>query len=188
MQQECRTSQPGGQRRPAEPEQCTRCDVFRDAGPARTAVVCSRIGQRRHLHEVKVVEKFESIYCSKVLYCSDFWLSIDNTKFNPDIVKEFFVDSYAVSLIKDKLPNEYVSNVEYKFACISSSYALESLLAIHQAGMNKAPYSLLICTDIAKYDLESPGEYTQGAAAVAILISNEARLLEINTKTNINAG
>lgn len=55
--------------------------------------------------KVKIINAFTAIYVNKMIYCTDFWLSIDNTKFIPDIKKEFFVDRYAVSLLKDKIRN-----------------------------------------------------------------------------------
>ena len=49
--------EPGGERRPAEPEQRARRDVFVDAGAARAALVGRGVGQGRGLHGVEVVEQ-----------------------------------------------------------------------------------------------------------------------------------
>ncbi len=62
-------------------------------------------------HDIRIVEKYESIKCNKMIYCTDFWISLDNTRFKPNIMKEFFVDRYAVSLIKNKLPKNCIPNV-----------------------------------------------------------------------------
>jgi hydroxymethylglutaryl-CoA synthase len=40
--------------------------------------------------------------------------------------------------------------------------------------------AIVIASDVAKYELESSGEYTQGAGAVAILIANNPAILELN--------
>jgi len=63
-------------------------------------------------YDIRIVEKFESIKCNKMIYCTDFWTSLDNTRFKPNIMKEFFVDRYAVSLIKNKLPQNCFSHVQ----------------------------------------------------------------------------
>ena len=39
---------------------------------------------------------------------------------------------------------------------------------------------LVIASDVARYDLDTPGEATQGCGAVAMLISANPRLLEID--------
>src|SRR6266478_1936715 len=52
-----RTAEPGRQRRPAEPEQRPRGDVFGDAGAAGTALVRRGIRQRGRLGDVEVVQE-----------------------------------------------------------------------------------------------------------------------------------
>jgi hydroxymethylglutaryl-CoA synthase len=44
------------------------------------------------------------------------------------------------------------------------------------SGSARGKKALVICTDIARYGLASPGEPTQGAGAVAMIISEEPRL------------
>ena len=41
---------------------------------------------------------------------------------------------------------------------------------------------IVIVSDIAKYDIGSSGEYTQGAGAVAILVKQNPRLLSFRSK------
>ncbi len=69
------------------------------------------------------------------------------------------------------------SGVEYKFACVSTADALESSLDWLWAGRGNGRCSIVCSTDIAKYPLGSPGEPTQGAGAVALLVKEEPRLL-----------
>jgi hydroxymethylglutaryl-CoA synthase len=66
---------------------------------------------------------------------------------------------------------------QLQFACIGATYALESAVSRIRARDNAKPYALVIASDIAKYPLGSPGEYTQGAGAVALLVSENPRLL-----------
>ncbi len=72
------------------------------------------------------------------------------------------------------------SGVEYKFACVSTADALESSLDWAWAGRNNGRYSIICATDIAKYPLSSPGEPTQGAGAVALLVKDDPQLLAID--------
>jgi len=66
------------------------------------------------------------------------------------------------------------------FACIGAVDALENcLLWLKQ---NPNDYAIVIATDKAKYNFNSTGEYTQGAGAVAMLLSSEPSLLAISIK------
>lgn len=71
------------------------------------------------------------------------------------------------------------------FACIGAVDAMENCL--HWLRYNPDDYAIVIATDIAKYAFNSSGEYTQGAGAVAILLSNEASLLDINLKSGVSS-
>lgn len=70
-----------------------------------------------------------------------------------------------------------VRSVELKQACYAGTAALQMALGI----VAREPGStvLVVSTDIARYALETPGEPTQGAAAVAMLIGSDPELLEI---------
>jgi len=72
------------------------------------------------------------------------------------------------------------SGVEYKFACVSIADALESSLDWAWAGRSNGRSSIICATDIARYPLTSPGEPTQGAGAVALLVKEDPRLLAID--------
>jgi len=73
----------------------------------------------------------------------------------------------------------HVDGVDHVFACIGATYALENTLDWIRSGRNRGKYGVVIATDIAKYDLKSEGEYTQGAGAVAMLLSENPRLLAV---------
>ena len=51
-------------------------------------------------YEIKILERNKSATVNTLLYCSNLWTSLDNTKFKSNIKKEFFIDSYAVALIR----------------------------------------------------------------------------------------
>jgi hydroxymethylglutaryl-CoA synthase len=62
------------------------------------------------------------------------------------------------------------STVEFKAACIGTTFALEGLsywVAAEEEG------------DVAKYPLRSSGEYTQGAGSIALLVKKNPRLLAL---------
>ncbi len=72
---------------------------------------------------------------------------------------------------------ENCRTVEMKQACCSSSSALHFALAT--VALKPKEKVLIIASDIARYGLESAGEPTQGAGAVAMVISATPRIMEI---------
>ncbi|MDJ1371664.1 hydroxymethylglutaryl-CoA synthase [Gulosibacter molinativorax] len=72
---------------------------------------------------------------------------------------------------------------EIKQACYAGTVALQSALGV----IAREPESkvLIVMSDIAKYELEGSGEPTQGAGAVAMLVSANPALVEIEPETGI---
>src|SRR5580658_199169 len=68
---------------------------------------------------------------------------------------------------------------QFQFACIGATYALEAAVSRIRAGDHTKPYSLVNARYVSKYPLATAGEYTQGAGAVALLISENPRLLAL---------
>lgn len=68
------------------------------------------------------------------------------------------------------------STVEYKAACIGTTFALESL-SYWLAAEDSELAGVVIASDVARYPLSSPGEYTQGAGSVSLLLRKRPRLL-----------
>ncbi|KGO84664.1 hydroxymethylglutaryl-CoA synthase [Flavobacterium rivuli WB 3.3-2 = DSM 21788] len=90
------------------------------------------------------------------------------------------IGSFLVSLMEQKFGhNAFLEcdTVDFTFACIGAVDALHN--CIDYVRLNPTKKAIVIATDIAKYDLESTGEYTQGAGAVAILVSANPRILSI---------
>ena len=77
---------------------------------------------------------------------------------------------------------EHAGGIECKFACVSGSYALYDNTNWIRADENNGKAAIVIVSDIAKYDIGSAGEYTQGAGAVAMLIKENPRLLAFDEK------
>jgi len=70
---------------------------------------------------------------------------------------------------------EGTRSIELKHACYSGTAALQ--LAKGHVALNPESKVLIVASDIARYGLSTPGEVTQGAGAVAMLISNEPKVL-----------
>jgi hydroxymethylglutaryl-CoA synthase len=68
--------------------------------------------------------------------------------------------------------------VELKQACYSATAALQMACAL--VARNPDSKVLVVASDIARYDLNSSGEATQGCGAVAMLISANPRLVVID--------
>lgn len=72
---------------------------------------------------------------------------------------------------------------EFKQACYAGTAALQAALGI--IARNPAERVLIITSDVARYELGSPGEPTQGAGAVAMLISANPDVLEIEPVSGV---
>jgi hydroxymethylglutaryl-CoA synthase len=77
---------------------------------------------------------------------------------------------------------EHAGGIECKFACVSGSYALYDNANWIRAEENNGRAAIVIVSDIAKYDMGSAGEYTQGAGAIAMLVKENPRLVIFDPK------
>ncbi|HBK57098.1 MAG TPA: hydroxymethylglutaryl-CoA synthase [Xanthomonadales bacterium] len=69
---------------------------------------------------------------------------------------------------------------ETKHACYGAMAGLTSSTDWIAAGRARGRKALVIASDIARYGLQTPGEPTQGAGAVAMVVSDRPRLAEID--------
>ncbi|MFH8620069.1 hydroxymethylglutaryl-CoA synthase [Streptomyces sp. NPDC017979] len=72
----------------------------------------------------------------------------------------------------------YTRVVELKQACYGATAALQ--FAIGLVHRDPEQQVLVIASDVSKYELDSPGEATQGAAAVALLVGKDPALVRID--------
>ncbi len=91
------------------------------------------------------------------------------------------------------------STVEFKSACIATTHALENVAYWLKAEEDENDFGgsdcgscqsrghvgIVIATDVARYELNSPGEYTQGAGSVALLVKRDPRLLALDPSVGI---
>ncbi|NLA65659.1 MAG: hydroxymethylglutaryl-CoA synthase, partial [Leucobacter sp.] len=78
------------------------------------------------------------------------------------------------------LPN-HIRVVEFKQACYAGTAALQAAIGI--VSRNPGERVLVISSDVARYQLDSPGEPTQGAGAVAMLVTAQPALMTIEPLT-----
>ena len=95
------------------------------------------------------------------------------------------MNSYVIGMLEQVYGQgafEHCGGIETKFACVSGSYALYDNTNWIRAGEAEGKYALVVVSDIAKYDMGSSGEMTQGAGAVVMLLNDEPRLLAFDPK------
>ncbi len=88
------------------------------------------------------------------------------------------IASFLIALMEQKFGLDALAEcdvVDFTFACIGGVDALQNCIDFIR--LNPAKKAIVVTTDIAKYDLNSTGEYTQGAGALAMLISFNPRIM-----------
>ncbi|MBO6605209.1 hydroxymethylglutaryl-CoA synthase family protein [Psychroserpens sp.] len=93
--------------------------------------------------------------------------------------------TYAVEIVENALAQSYGERcfkncdiLDMTFACVGGVDALHNSLDwVKQDPTRKA---VVIASDLSKYDINSTGEYTQGAGAVAVLVSHEPSIMAIS--------
>jgi hydroxymethylglutaryl-CoA synthase len=77
---------------------------------------------------------------------------------------------------------------ELKHACYAGTAALMTAADWVRAGGGRARRALVVAADIARYEIGSPGEPTQGAGAVAMLVGPDPRALVLGEQSGTYAG
>lgn len=95
------------------------------------------------------------------------------------------ISSYVVEILeeifKDKYGDRCFKNcdvVDLTFACAGGVDAMQNCCDWVRNGQNRK--AIVIASDIAKYELNSTGEYTQGAGSVSLLICEDPSILSFN--------
>ena len=93
--------------------------------------------------------------------------------------------SYVVEILEDVFSEQYGERcfkncdiVDLTFACAGAVDALQNCCDWVRNGENRK--AIVIASDIAKYELNSTGEYTQGAGSVSMLISESPSIVSFN--------
>ena len=74
--------------------------------------------------------------------------------------------------------------VDLTFACIGAIDALQNCKDYIR--LNPTKKAIIIASDNAKYDLNSTGEYTQGAGSIALLITANPRILSFSNEVGVS--
>lgn len=88
------------------------------------------------------------------------------------------ISSFLITLMEQKYGANSFSEcdaVDFTFACIGGVDALQNCIDFVRLHPDKK--AIVVTTDFAKYDLNSSGEYTQGAGAMALLIAKNPRII-----------
>ena len=92
--------------------------------------------------------------------------------------------TYILEMLRRHFRNTYGPDcflhcdvVDLTFACIGAVDALHNTLDWVRG--NPERIGIIVASDVAKYELGSSGEYTQGAGAMALLLSHNPRLMVI---------
>jgi len=96
------------------------------------------------------------------------------------------VASYVVSNLEMVFGEAAFRNcdvVDLTFACIGAVDALQNCLDYIR--LNPVKKAIVIASDNAKYDLNSTGEYTQGAGSIAMLITANPRILSFSNEVGV---
>src|SRR6476469_6170731 len=129
------------------------------------ANACLKLMQRNHLHPQDVGRMYVATESA-----------LDESK---------AMNSFVIGMLEQVYGEgsfEHAGGIECKFACVSGSYALYDNTNWIRAEENNGKSAIVIVSDIAKYDIGSSGEYTQGAGAVAMLVKDNPRLLAFDQK------
>lgn len=78
--------------------------------------------------------------------------------------------------------NANTRTIELKHACYSATAAIQ--LAKGHIALNPESKVLILAADIARYGLNTPGEVTQGAGAVALLLSADPKIMVIENESS----
>ena len=93
--------------------------------------------------------------------------------------------TYAMGVVEERLSGKWGDRafrncdvVDLTFACVGAVDAMHNCIDWVKAGQGRK--AVVIASDLSKYELNSTGEYTQGAGAVAVLISENPSLITIS--------
>ena len=98
--------------------------------------------------------------------------------------------TYATDLVEQYLEKYFGKRclkncdiTDMTFACIGGVDALQN--SVDWISSNRGKKAIVVCSDLSKYSLNSTGEYTQGAGAVALLISENPSILSIENQWGV---
>jgi hydroxymethylglutaryl-CoA synthase len=76
---------------------------------------------------------------------------------------------------------------EVKHACYGGTVGVMMAADWVRSGAARGRKALVVATDIARYEIGSSAEFTQGAGAAAVVVSEEPRLLQLGARSGVFA-
>ncbi|XVH32130.1 hydroxymethylglutaryl-CoA synthase [Haloferacaceae archaeon DSL9] len=94
------------------------------------------------------------------------------------------VSTYIAGCLEQVFEGDFrhANKGERKFACVAGTQSIDDAYNWIKAGRNRGRAALVVATDTALYARGDPGEATQGAGAVAMLIDEDPSLVELSTE------
>ncbi|WP_435117197.1 hydroxymethylglutaryl-CoA synthase [Halolamina sp. C58] len=94
------------------------------------------------------------------------------------------VSTYIAGCLEEVYDGDFhhANKGERKFACIAGTQSIDDAYNWIKAGRNRGRSAIVVATDTALYARGSSGEATQGAGAVAMLITEDPSLVELSTE------
>ncbi|MFD1585446.1 hydroxymethylglutaryl-CoA synthase [Halorientalis brevis] len=94
------------------------------------------------------------------------------------------VSTYIAGCLEQVFDEDFhhANKGERKFACVAGTQSIDDAYNWIRAGRHRGRSALVIATDTALYARGDPGEATQGAGAVAMLISEDPDVVELSTE------
>ena len=92
------------------------------------------------------------------------------------------VSTYIAGCLEQTFDGDFrhANKGERKFACVSGTQSIDDAYNWIRAGRHRGRTALVIATDTALYARGDPGEATQGAGAVAMLVAEEPSVVELS--------
>ncbi|WP_129113235.1 hydroxymethylglutaryl-CoA synthase [Halegenticoccus tardaugens] len=94
------------------------------------------------------------------------------------------VSTYIAGCLEQVFDGDFhhANKGERKFACVAGTQSIDDAYNWIKAGRNRGRSAIVVATDTALYERGDPGEATQGAGAVAMLISEDPDVVELSTE------
>ncbi|MFB6169191.1 MAG: hydroxymethylglutaryl-CoA synthase [Haloferacaceae archaeon] len=99
------------------------------------------------------------------------------------------VSTYVAGCLEQVYDGDFrhANKGERKFACVSGTQSIDDAYNWIRAGRNRGRAALVIATDTALYARGDPGEATQGAGAVAMLVDEDPSIVALSTDQGIGS-
>jgi hydroxymethylglutaryl-CoA synthase len=92
------------------------------------------------------------------------------------------ISTYIAGCLEQTFDGDFhhANKGERKFACVAGTQAIDDAYNWIRAGRNRGRAAIVVATDTALYARGDPGEATQGAGAVAMLVTEDPSLVALS--------